>query len=85
MPKLAGIVAINRRDFAVARQRLELALRAAPEDCETGYYLQTVLSEQRDWEAAARVAAAKRAPVSSRGNQPSCRNSPSVRASLDGS
>ena len=57
VPKLAGILAINRRDFAVARERLELALVRRRGDCETSYYLQTVLSEQRDWEAAARVAA----------------------------
>jgi len=56
VPKLAGILAINRRDFAVARQRLELAYLRRRTDCETGYYLQSVLSEQRDWPAAARVA-----------------------------
>jgi tetratricopeptide (TPR) repeat protein len=57
VPKLAGIIAINRRDFAVARARLELALGRRRTDCETAYYLQSVLSEQRDWEAAARTAA----------------------------
>ena len=56
VPKLAGILAINRRDFAVARQRLELAYARRRTDCEIGYYLQSVLSEQRDWVAAARVA-----------------------------
>jgi hypothetical protein len=57
VPKLAGILAINRRDFAVARERLELALVRRRGDCETTYYLQSVLAEQRDWDAAARVAA----------------------------
>jgi hypothetical protein len=57
VPKLAGIIAINRRDFAVARQRLELSLQRRRADCETAYYLQSVLSEQRDWQEAARVAA----------------------------
>jgi tetratricopeptide (TPR) repeat protein len=57
VPKLAGIVAINRRDFAVARERLELALVRRRGDCETAFYLQGVLAEQRDWEPAARVAA----------------------------
>jgi tetratricopeptide (TPR) repeat protein len=56
VPKLAGILAINRRDFATARQRLELAYLRRRTDCETGYYLQSVLSEQRDWQSAARVA-----------------------------
>lgn len=57
VPKLAGIVAINRRDFVVARERLELALVRRRGDCETAFYLQGVLAEQRDWEPAARVAA----------------------------
>jgi len=57
VPKLAGIIAINRRDFTLARQRLELSLQRRRADCETAYYLQSVLSEQRDWADAARVAA----------------------------
>ncbi len=56
VPKLAGIIAINRRDWATARQRLELAAVRRRGDCETAYYLQAVLAEQRDWEATARVA-----------------------------
>lgn len=56
VPKLAGIVAINRRDYATARQRFEMALTRFRNDCETSYYLQAVLAEQRDWEATARVA-----------------------------
>jgi tetratricopeptide (TPR) repeat protein len=56
VPKLAGIIAITRRDMAVARDRLGLALSRRPSDCETGYYLQSVLAEQRDWNATARVA-----------------------------
>lgn len=57
VPKLAGIVAINRRDFATARQRLELARVRRKGDCEVAYYLQTVLSEQRDWDRTAATAA----------------------------
>ncbi len=56
VPKLAGIIAINRRDWGTARQRLELAAARRRFDCETAYYLQAVLAEQRDWEATARVA-----------------------------
>jgi tetratricopeptide (TPR) repeat protein len=56
VPKLAGIIAINRRELAVARQRLETSLKRRP-DCDTGYYLQIVLSEQREWDNVARVAA----------------------------
>ena len=52
VPKLAGIIAIGRGDLAVARQRLELSLMRRPLDCETGHYLEIVLSEQREWERA---------------------------------
>ena len=55
--KLAGIIAINRRDYGVARQRLELARVRRRDDCEIGFYLQGVLAQQREWEEAARVAA----------------------------
>jgi tetratricopeptide (TPR) repeat protein len=56
VPKLAGLLAMNRRDYGVARERLQLALTRRPTDCETAFYLQTVLSQQRDWDAVARVA-----------------------------
>ncbi len=56
VPKLAGIIAINRRDWATARQRLEVAAVRRRADCETAFYLQAVLAEQRDWETTARVA-----------------------------
>ena len=54
---LAGILAINRRDMTTARQRLELARVRRRTDCETLFYLQTVLAEQRDWEAAVNMSA----------------------------
>ncbi|MFN7981636.1 MAG: hypothetical protein U0Q11_07235 [Vicinamibacterales bacterium] len=57
VPKLAGILAINRRDMTTARQRLELARVRRRTDCETLFYLQTVLAEQRDWEAAVNMSA----------------------------
>ena len=53
VPKLAGIIAINRHELSVARERLQIARRRRP-DCDTGYYLQIVLSEQREWSEAAR-------------------------------
>jgi tetratricopeptide (TPR) repeat protein len=56
VPKLAGIIAINRRDLATARERLELALARHAAGCDTGFYLQAVLSAQREWDPAARVA-----------------------------
>lgn len=57
VPKLAGIIAMNRREMAVARQRLELAQRRRRGDCETGFYLQSILAEQREWDAVASIAA----------------------------
>lgn len=56
VPKLAGIIAINRKDYPTARRRFEMALTRFRNDCETSYYLQAVLAEQRDWDATARVA-----------------------------
>jgi hypothetical protein len=58
VPKLAGIIAINRRQLDVAKQKLELSLKRRSTDCEVRYYLQIVLSEQRDWTRAAADAAA---------------------------
>jgi tetratricopeptide (TPR) repeat protein len=57
VPKLAGIIAINRRDLVVARERLELSLSRRSTDCETAFYLQAVLTQQGQWTEAARVAA----------------------------
>ena len=57
VPKLAGIIAINRRDLVVARERLELSLSRRSTDCETAFYLQAVLTQQGQWVEAARVAA----------------------------
>jgi tetratricopeptide (TPR) repeat protein len=57
VPKLAGIIAINRRQLDVARQRLELSLSARPTDCETAFYLQAVLTQQAQWSESSRIAA----------------------------
>jgi tetratricopeptide (TPR) repeat protein len=62
VPKLAGIIAIRRKQFEVARMKLQEARqrqtdwRIIPPDCDIGFYLQTVLSEQEEWSAAAREA-----------------------------
>jgi tetratricopeptide (TPR) repeat protein len=55
VPKLAGIIAFRRRQFDVARTRLEDARRRNAKDCETAYQLGLVMSEQRDWTPATRV------------------------------
>jgi tetratricopeptide (TPR) repeat protein len=55
VPKQAGIIAFRRRQFDVARTRLEDARRRNGKDCETAYQLGLVLSEQRRWTDATRV------------------------------
>jgi tetratricopeptide (TPR) repeat protein len=56
VPRLAGIIAINRRELVVAREKLELALKRRVSGCDTNYYLQLVHSELRDWALAAAAA-----------------------------
>ena len=56
VPKLAGIIAINRRELDIARQRLEASLSARSTDCETAFYLQAVLTQQGQWSDTARIA-----------------------------
>jgi tetratricopeptide (TPR) repeat protein len=56
VPKLAGIVAINRQEYDVARRRLEEASGRRPADCEVGFYLQIAQSELRAWADAAATA-----------------------------
>jgi tetratricopeptide (TPR) repeat protein len=56
VPKLAGIIAMRRRELDVARERLEIARRRNPDDCEAGYYLQLVLGDLRRWPALVEVA-----------------------------
>jgi len=49
VPKLAGIIAINRHEIDVARQRLEISRQRNSNDCQTLYYLHLVLADQRKW------------------------------------
>jgi tetratricopeptide (TPR) repeat protein len=58
VPKLAGTIAFDLRDLAVAQQKLELARSRNAADCEVQYYLQAVLAETRQWDRAAQVAGA---------------------------
>jgi hypothetical protein len=53
VPKLAGIIAYRRRELPVSRAKLEESRRRNAEDCETGFYLGVVLSEQQVWSNAA--------------------------------
>lgn len=56
VPKLAGLIAINRRDYDNARARLELAIQRRATGCDAVYYLQAVHAQQRVWEPAAQIA-----------------------------
>jgi hypothetical protein len=61
VPKLAGIIAINRHEIEVARQRLEISKGRNPNDCQTLYYLHLALADERKWPetVAGAVAAAR--------------------------
>ena len=56
VPKLAGIIAIDRKQYDVARQKLELSRRRNSMDCTTLYYLTLVQAELRQWAEAAQGA-----------------------------
>jgi tetratricopeptide (TPR) repeat protein len=56
--KLAGVIAYQRRDLDTARRQLEEARRRNAADCESGFYYQLVLAEQREWSDMADVGSA---------------------------
>ena len=56
VPKLAGVIAYRRGEGEVARRQFEEARTRNPADCETGFYLQSVLAEQRNWSDATTIA-----------------------------
>jgi len=49
VPKLAGIIAVQRQQPDVARAKFEEARRRNGMDCEVPFYLGSVLVEQREW------------------------------------
>ena len=49
VPKLAGIIAIDRKQLEVAREKLELARQRNQSDCQALYYLHLVYAELRQW------------------------------------
>jgi tetratricopeptide (TPR) repeat protein len=49
VPKLAGIIAVQRRQLPVAQEKFEEAHERNPSDCETPYFLGSVLAEQQRW------------------------------------
>ena len=46
---MAGVIAVRRGQLSVARTKFEEAQRRNGGDCETSFYLATVLAEQREW------------------------------------
>jgi len=65
VPKLAGIIAIDRKQLDVARQKLELSRQRNAFDCQALYYLHLVYSELRQWPQAASGAVAAAGCISS--------------------
>jgi tetratricopeptide (TPR) repeat protein len=55
VPKLAGLIAYRLKQVDVARQKFEESWQRNRRDCETGYYLGIVLTEQGTWSRAADV------------------------------
>ena len=55
VPKLAGIIAYRRKQLDVAKAKFDLSRTRDPHDCETGYYLGTVVAEQGEWPRTAEV------------------------------
>ena len=58
VPKLAGIIAIDRKQLDVARDKLELARQRNRSDCQALYYLHLVYAELRQWPQTASEAVA---------------------------
>jgi len=55
VPKLAGIIAYRRKQIDVSRAKFEESRERNRLDCETGFYLGIVLTEQLMWNRAANV------------------------------
>jgi tetratricopeptide (TPR) repeat protein len=55
VPKLAGLIAYRLKQIDVSRAKFEESRSRNPADCETGYYLGIVLSEQGTWSRASEV------------------------------
>jgi tetratricopeptide (TPR) repeat protein len=55
VPKLAGIIAYRRKQLDVSRAKFEESRSRYALDCETNFYLGTVLAELRVWEASATI------------------------------
>ena len=47
--KLAGLIALKRRELDVARMKFEESLQREARDCEVGFYLGVVVAEQKNW------------------------------------
>jgi tetratricopeptide (TPR) repeat protein len=65
VPKLAGIIAIDRKQLDVARAKLELSRQRNAFDCQTLYYLHLVYADLRQWTETASGAVAAAGCISS--------------------
>ncbi|HWF85311.1 MAG TPA: hypothetical protein VG222_10700, partial [Vicinamibacterales bacterium] len=55
VPKLAGLIAYRLHHFDVSQAKFEESQSRDPADCETGFYLGIVLSDERLWPKSAEV------------------------------
>ena len=82
VPKLAGIVAYRRQQLDVARAKFEESRQRDRNDCETGFYLGIVLSDQHVWMRAADVLR-ETVSCSEAAEQEAIRDIATIRASTD--
>jgi len=67
--KLAGLIALRRKELEVGRGKFELGRRQTPEDCEMSFLLGSTHAELRSWEPTAAVFVETAACVKSAQNE----------------
>ena len=82
VPKLAGIIAYRRQQLDVSRAKFEESRQRDRNDCETGFYLGIVLSDQHVWMRAADVLR-ETVSCSEAAEQEAIRDIATIRASTD--
>jgi tetratricopeptide (TPR) repeat protein len=82
VPKLAGIIAYRRQQLDVSRAKFEESRQRDRNDCETGFYLGVVLSDQHAWMRAADVLS-ETVSCSEAAEQEAIRDIAAIRASTD--
>jgi tetratricopeptide (TPR) repeat protein len=82
VPKLAGIIAYRLQQLDVSRAKFEESRQRDRNDCETGFYLGIVLSDQHAWTRAADVLR-ETVSCSEAAEQEAIRDIATIRASTD--